>query len=211
MVFQAPFLLATMLLAVMALNSCGKTNWKDACRTCGTEMQLLAGALYTTVAAMAGYVINAKILAKSYSFKSFGGVTWSRPRDGLFELQRIIVDYFHEFGYTDGVGVFHFSGIASGLGLLIGIWLAFCIVRLLFRYRSLAVAERFMVLLLCSMIAVCGISFSYFQEYSQYFWFPSMPAALPLWLLKSKRKSCICRENGAHWRFCWQEHFPFAA
>lgn len=80
MVFQAPFLLATMLLAVMALNSCGKTTWKDACRTCGTEMQLLAGALYTTVAAMAGYVINAKILAKSYSFKSFGGVTWSRPR-----------------------------------------------------------------------------------------------------------------------------------
>ena len=106
MVFQAPFLLATMLLAVMALNSCGKTNWKDACRTCGTEMQLLAGALYTTVAAMAGYVINAKILAKSYSFKSFGGVTWSRPRDGLFELQRIIVDYFHEFGYYGRCGRF---------------------------------------------------------------------------------------------------------
>ena len=186
MVFQAPFLLATMLLAVMALNSCGKTTWKDACRTCGTEMQLLAGALYTTVAAMAGYVINAKILAKSYSFKSFGGVTWSRPRDGLFELQRIIVDYFHEFGYTDGVGVFHFSGIASGLGLLIGIWLAFCIVRLLFRYRSLAVAERFMVLLLCSMIAVCGIAFSYFQEYSQYFWFPSMPAAFAVIAIEIK-------------------------
>ncbi len=186
MVFQAPFLLAALLLAVMALNICGKTSWKDACCACGAELKLLAGALYTAAAALAGYVINTKILAKHYNFKSFGGVTWNRPRDGALELYRIIVDYFHEFGYTDGVGVFHFSGIASGLGLLIGIWLAFCILRLITRYKSLTVWERFMVLLLCCMIAICGISFSYFQEYGQYFWYPTMPAAFAVMAIEIK-------------------------
>ena len=186
MVFQAPFLLAAAILTVIALNSCGKNTWKDACRACEVEMQLVAGALYTTVAALAGYIINTKILAGKYHFKSFGGVTWNRPQEGVFELHRVIMDYFHEFGYTDGVGVFHFSGIASGLGLLVGIWLAFCIVRLLIRYRSLAVTERFMLLLLCGMIAVCGISFSYFQEYCQYFWFPSMPAAFAVMAIEIK-------------------------
>ena len=135
-------------------------------------MQLLAGALYTTVAAMAGYVINAKILAKSYSFKSFGGVTWTARGMAYLNCSGSLWIISMNLGIQTEWAFFHFSGIASGLGLLIGIWLAFCIVRLLFRYRSLAVAERFMVLLLCSMIAVCGISFSYFQEYSQYFWFP---------------------------------------
>ncbi len=198
MVFQAPFLLATLLLAIIALNSCGKTNWKDACWACAAEMQMAVGALYTTVAAMAGYVINTKVLAKNYNFKSFGGITWGRQRDGFFELYRIIADYFHEFGYTDGVGVFHFSGIASGLGLLVGIWLAFCIVRLIIRYKSLTVWERFMVLLLCSMIAVCGLSFSYFREYSQYFWYPSMPAAFAVMAIEIKtEKLHLPGERGA--------------
>lgn len=79
----------------------------------------MAGALATTMASFVGYIINSKVLAKMYSFKSFSGVTWNRF--GVdWTLDRVLMDFFHEFGYRDGVGVFHFSGIASGIGLLIG-------------------------------------------------------------------------------------------
>ena len=68
------------------------------------------------------------------------------------------MDFFHEFGYENGSGVFHFGGIAAAVGLLLGCWMFFCIVRLLLRLDKLERNDKLLVLLLVAMLAVCGVA-----------------------------------------------------
>lgn len=185
MVFQAPFVLAAMAVLILALNASEEKTWRGALRVCSQESRLMAGALATTMASFVGYIINSKVLAKMYSFKSFSGVTWNRF--GVdWTLDRVLMDFFHEFGYRDGVGVFHFSGIASGIGLLIGAWMLFCIVRVAWRYKKLNVTERLIIALMLTMLAVCGVAYTYFGDYSQYFWLPCMPVAIAVMMIEIK-------------------------
>lgn len=185
MVFQAPFVLAALAVLVIALNTSGEKNWRGALQVCSQETRLAIGALTTTMAGFVGYIINSKILAKMYSFKSFSGVSWNRF--GVdWTLDRVLMDFFHLFGYQDGVGVFHFSGIASGVGLLVGVWLFFCIVRLVWRYKQLNVAERLVVLLMIAMLAVCSMAYTYFGDYCQYFWLTCMPVAIAVMMIEIK-------------------------
>lgn len=185
MVFQAPLLLAVGILLVVALYDGKETTWSKALHVCKKEVQLTVGVMATTLFGLFGYVLNAKVLAKMYSFKSFSSVTWSRF--GVdWTLDRVLMDFFHLFGYQDEVGVFHFSGIASGVGLLIGAWLFFCIVRLTLRYKKLTVAERLMVLLMLTMLAVCGVSYTYFGNYCVYFWLTCMPVAIAVMAIEIK-------------------------
>ena len=185
MVFQAPFVLAAMAVLIFALNASEEKTWRGALQVCSQESRLMAGALATTMASFVGYIINSKVLAKMYSFKSFSGVTWNRF--GVdWTLDRVLMDFFHEFGYRDGVGVFHFSGIASGIGLLIGAWMFFCIVRVAWRYKKLNVTERLIIALMLTMLAVCGVAYTYFGDYSQYFWLPCMPVAIAVMMIEIK-------------------------
>ena len=187
MVFQVPFLLAAAIVLIIAMHTCGKIDWQGALQACNAEVWLMIGAFTTTIAGMVGYVINSKILAKIYTFKSFSSVSWDRFWDnGKWTLSRVLSDFFHEFGYQDQVGVFHFSGIASGIGLVIGAWLLFCIVRLIIRYRKLTVTERLIVILMLTMLAVCGISYAYFGNYCLYFWLTCMPVAICLMAIEIK-------------------------
>ena len=185
MVFQAPFVLAAMAVLILALNASKEKTWRGALRVCSQESRLMAGALATTMASFVGYIINSKVLAKMYSFKSFSGVTWNRF--GVdWTLDRVLMDFFHLFGYQDGVGVFHFSGIASGVGLLVGAWLFFCIVRLVWRFTKLNTAQRLITVLMLTMLAVCGIAYTYFGNYCQYFWLTCMPVAVAVMMIEIK-------------------------
>ena len=185
MVFQAPFVLAAMAVLILALNASEEKTWRGALRVCSQESRLMAGALATTMASFVGYIINSKVLAKMYSFKSFSGVTWNRF--GVdWTLDRVLMDFFHLFGYQDGVGVFHFSGIASGVGLLVGAWLFFCIVRLVWRFTKLNAAQRLITVLMLTMLAVCGIAYTYFGNYCQYFWLTCMPVAVAVMMIEIK-------------------------
>ncbi len=185
MVFQAPFVLAAMAVLIFALNASEEKTWRGALQVCSQESWLMAGALATTMSSFVGYIINSKVLAKMYSFKSFSGVTWNRF--GVdWTLDRVLMDFFHLFGYQDGVGVFHFSGIASGVGLLVGAWLFFCIVRLVWRFTKLNAAQRLITVLMLTMLAVCGIAYTYFGNYCQYFWLTCMPVAVAVMMIEIK-------------------------
>ena len=185
MVFQAPLILAVMILLLLALSDSKKTDWRSALQACDTEVWLTIEVVATTFAGLVGYIIDTKVLAAHYAFKSFSGVTWNRF--GMdWTLDRALMDFFHEFGYQDGVGVFHFSGIASGVGLLIGAWVFFCIVRLVWRYKKLNVEQRLMTLLMLTMLAVCGIAYTYFGNYCQYFWLTCMPVAIAVMMIEIK-------------------------
>ena len=80
----------------------------------------------------------------------------------------MIADFFHEFGYQNGAYLFHFSGIATGIGLVLGAVVFVCLVRLLWRLCSLRTTDQLLTLLLLFMILVCGVCYTYFQEYLTY-------------------------------------------
>ena len=185
MVFHAPLCLAAAILLVLALHSCGKTDWKAALDACRKEVRLLVASLVTAVAAAAGYFVSNAVLSRMYDFKSYNFIVWNRDED-WFTLDRILMDFFHEFGYENGSGVFHFGGIAAAVGLLLGCWMFFCIVRLLLRLDKLERNDKLLVLLLVAMLAVCGISYTYFHEYYLYFWLMNMPVAIAVMAVEIK-------------------------
>lgn len=185
MVFHAPLCLAAAILLVLALHSCGKTDWKAALDACRKEVRLLAASLVTAVAAAAGYFVSNAVLSRMYDFKSYNFIVWNRDGD-WFTLDRILMDFFHEFGYENGSGVFHFGGIAAAVGLLLGCWMFFCIVRLLLRLDKLERNDKLLVLLLVAMLAVCGVAYTYFHEYYLYFWLMNMPVAIAVMAVEIK-------------------------
>ena len=185
MVFHAPLCLAAAILLVLALHSCGKTNWKAALDACRKEVRLFAASLVTAVAAAAGYFVSNAVLSRMYDFKSYNFIVWNRDED-WFTLDRILMDFFHEFGYENGSGVFHFGGIAAAVGLLLGCWMFFCIVRLLLRLDKLERNDKLLVLLLVAMLAVCGVAYTYFHEYYLYFWLMNMPVAIAVMAVEIK-------------------------
>ena len=185
MVFHAPLCLAAAILLVLALHSCGRTDWKAALDACRKEVRLLAASLVTAVAAAAGYFISNAVLSRMYDFKSYNFIVWNRDED-WFTLDRILMDFFHEFGYENGSGVFHFGGIAAAVGLLLGCWMFFCIVRLLLRLDKLERNDKLLVLLLVAMLAVCGVAYTYFHEYYLYFWLMNMPVAIAVMAVEIK-------------------------
>ncbi len=185
MVFHAPLCLAAAILLVLALHSCGKTDWKAALDACRKEVRLLAASLVTAVAAAAGYFVSNAVLSRMYDFKSYNFIVWNRDED-WFTLDRILMDFFHEFGYQNGSGVFHFGGIAAAVGLLLGCWMFFCIVRLLLRLDKLERNDKLLVLLLVAMLAVCGVAYTYFHEYYLYFWLMNMPVAIAVMAVEIK-------------------------
>lgn len=185
MVFHAPLCLAAAILLVLALHSCGKTNWKAALDACCKEVRLLVASLVTAVAAAAGYFVSNAVLSRMYDFKSYNFIVWNRDED-WFTLDRILMDFFHEFGYENGSGVFHFGGIAAAVGLLLGCWMFFCIVRLLLRLDKLERNDKLLVLLLVAMLAVCGVAYTYFHEYYLYFWLMNMPVAIAVMAVEIK-------------------------
>ena len=185
MVFHAPLCLAAAILLVLALHSCGKTDWKAALDACRKEVRLLAASLVTAVAAAAGYFVSNAVLSRMYDFKSYNFIIWNRDED-WFTLDRILMDFFHEFGYQNGSGVFHFGGIAAAVGLLLGCWMFFCIVRLLLRLDKLERNDKLLVLLLVAMLAVCGVAYTYFHEYYLYFWLMNMPVAIAVMAVEIK-------------------------
>ena len=99
-------------------------------------------------------------MSQLYDFKSYSFIVWDRD-ENWFTLDRILMDFFHEFGYQNGSGIFHFGGIAAGSGLLLGGWMFFCIVRLLLRLKKLETNDQLLVLLLVALLIPLGVRFAY--------------------------------------------------
>lgn len=185
MVFHAPLCIAAAILLVLALHDSGTSDWKTALQHCRRQVRLFAASLVTAVAGAAGYFISNSVMSRLYDFKSYSFIVWDRD-ENWFTLDRILMDFFHEFGYQNGSGIFHFGGIAAGIGLLLGGWMFFCIVRLLLRLKKLETNDQLLVLLLVAMLAVCGISYAYFHEYYLYFWLMNMPVAVAVMAVELK-------------------------
>lgn len=188
MVFHAPLLLATTVATGLALHDCGKRDWKSAIKACQLEVRFSIGAVLSTIACGIGYAVNLILLSGPYTFKSFGGIRWNRS-DDWFTLDRIVTDFFHEFGYQNDAYLFRFSGIATGFGLLLGAVVFICTIRLVLKLRKLETEDRLLVMLLVSMILVCSVCYTYFQEYNNYYWMTVIPAAIAVVAVELKTES----------------------
>lgn len=188
MVFYAPLLLTVLAVAGLALHDCGKSDWKAACRCCRPQLHLLCGTILTSMACTVGYGINSVVLARWYTFKTFGGIAWSRSEE-WFSLDGVIADFFHEFGYQNGGNLLGFSGMATGLGLALGGVVFLCLVRLLWRLRTLRLPEQTLALLLFFMILICAVCYTYFQEYNQYYWLTALPIAISVVAVELKTEN----------------------
>ncbi|HIX93874.1 MAG TPA: hypothetical protein H9846_00220 [Candidatus Gemmiger excrementipullorum] len=185
MVFHAPLLAASAVLLALALHRCGKTTWREAWAACRLQVRMLAASLLTALGCAAGYFLSDAVLSRLYDFKSYGFIAWNRS-DDWFTLDRILMDFFHEFGYQDGANLFRFSGIATGIGLLLGLCMFLCIVRLLLRLCRLQPVDQLLVLLLVCMLAVCSVCYTYFQEYYGYFWLLNLPVGVAVMAVELK-------------------------
>lgn len=185
MVFHAPFILAAAVVLGLALHDCHRQDWKGALEACREPLRLFAASLVTAAAGAAGYFASNAVLSRLYEFKNYGFIAWNRSND-WFTLDSILMDFFHEFGYQNGANLFRFSGIATGIGLLLGAFMFLCMVRLVLRLRTLETVDRLLVLLLVFMVLVCGVCYTYFQEYYQYFWLMNMPVAIAVMAVEIK-------------------------
>ena len=185
MVFHAPLCLAALAVFVLALHGTGEKDWKKAIRASADACWVLVSSVAAAVASFVGYLFTTVVLTKICEFKSYSAISWNRS-DDWFTLDRVIADFFHEFGYQNGAYLFHFSGIATGIGLVLGAVVFVCLVRLLWRLRSLRTTDQLLTLLLFFMILVCGVCYTYFQEYNVYYWMTAIPMGMAVVAVEMK-------------------------
>ncbi|WP_026503674.1 hypothetical protein [Butyrivibrio sp. NC3005] len=88
----------------------------------------------------AGMIFNEMVLTKNYHFCTFDFIScYSEfPRS----IEDLLRDYFCYFGYQPGANIFNFIGIASVVGILFGIIVFFCSIRLLLYLKNSILINR---------------------------------------------------------------------
>ena len=119
MVFHAPLCIAAAVLLVLALHDSGTSDWKTALQHCRRQVRLFVASLVTAVAGGGGYFISNSVMSRLYDFKSYSFIVWDRD-ENWFTLDRILMDFFHEFGYQNGSGIFHFGCSSASCGCCCG-------------------------------------------------------------------------------------------
>lgn len=134
-------------------------------------------ALLAVIASGAGYLINSKILSKTYTFYQTSGVTL-KAADHLSDLFSVWDHFLQMFGYQSGVKLFSLAGISSVFGILLAVFFLFSLYRLLKRFATLPDTYRLTVLLMICMLVIDGMAYVFLDiVYASGFWVPILPFA----------------------------------
>ena len=120
------------------------------------DMYLLTAFMALAVAGI-GYVMNAKVLAKIFSFVNWGNISFTELN---FErLGRVIKDMIVTMGYREGRSALSFSGLVNLLILLCCVLIIYIYAVIFKRFKKLDKEERILVwyslLSLAATAAVC--------------------------------------------------------
>ena len=181
MVLFAPLVLAS--LAVLALSV---RRQKLEClgrvpAACGRELWLLGASLAVTLASLAGYLVNQKVLSQSMHFALYNNMSWSMDVWGHAtdnDPVTCLLGLLNQFGYEPEQPLFSFGGIASAVGLLLGAMMLLCVVRLLQRFGILTVTQQLLTALTVCAVVVNLVVFVYLEGndgYSIAYWLPVIP------------------------------------
>ena len=177
MVFGAPFVISTFLLCLYEIRQDKNPDNKKELMQTFSDLGI---AVSHCAFSLAGYIINSKVLADKYYFKQFNDTEiWGKS---IWEYVRY---YIWSFGYAEGKKIVSLRGIASMLGVLMGMFVIASAIRLLSRFGKLSFNEKRMVLFCAVSIAFNIFIFSYVNGAIQYFQ-PVVPLGLLLIILELK-------------------------
>lgn len=182
MVFYAPFVLAAGFMLFYGIRK-EKIKQENMFKT--TEMRMLGLAVLGAFCSFVGYLINSKVLARSYYFQQFGD-TKINGRTVLDCLRY----YIWSFGFANGKQLLSFKGIASMIGLLIGVLTVVSAICLIRRFNALGIWEQYLTAISISVIVFCIFIFSYVGGEIQYFQ-SSVPWGLFLIVLELRTEKFV--------------------
>lgn len=151
------------------------------------QVRFAAAAWGAAVVSLAGYVVNAKVLAANHTFSDQGQRSWTALS---FEyLTRVWADFLTLFGYPgdsgtlsfgDPIPLFSLQGLLGALGLVIAGVLIASVVHLLMRRRELSFVRMAVLTVFLSCLLVDSIAFAFMNEMigiNGSYWLPVVPLA----------------------------------
>lgn len=148
MMIHAPVFLAALILACLAVYR--HETLREAAHE--APVRLFAGASVVMACSAAGYLVNMKVLAASFSFITYGDLNLAPFKLEEFIGQLDSIAMF--FGYTANVPFFSDRGIASLVSLLVYAVTVIAVIRLFTRFGSLEVQQKFLLLTMLMAILV---------------------------------------------------------
>ena len=142
--------------------------------------------IVATTGAILGYVVNSKILSTICTYATYSDKTML-GRINIHDFFSRVIDFIELFGwqagsYTSTPLLVSFRGIASFIGLLMGMAVFFSAIRLLFRWKRLIFVHKLVLALFWSMFLFSGLLFSStlmfgYTPYYETYWVPIIPMA----------------------------------
>ena len=160
MFFYAPFILAVFLIYILRARQNGMSV------ITGENKWFLILSVVSTLGALAGYLINTRILSDIYSFRQYSDSPIEY--ESILEFLRL---YFWSFGFADEKELMSASGIASMCGLAFGFIVFLSGIRLIFRYKELSEQVQILTAVSISCILFSCFVFAYVSGHGamQYF------------------------------------------
>lgn len=181
-IFFAPLFLVAFLLCFLAIRERKPHTCKELQEVCSCEIKFFWQTVVLVFSNLMGYLVNSRILSKIYSFKEFNELTWAWGLPN--RLYDVWLDFFLLFGHQRKVNVVSLWGIVSILGLILGVSVAFSIVRLCKHYNRLSMGYRVVLLLNIATLVVGGVVFCLIGEYKDYYWLPLVPFSIAIVLME---------------------------
>lgn len=124
------------------------------------------------IASAAGYLVNAKVFTKIYSFTNY-----SKININDFSLESVINcigDLISQIGWQGNQQLLSLKGVAGVLGVCTG-FIALVILCRMIRRRSQNIYHRFIYLFIGASFIVCLIVYSQTSIYNCSYWIPILP------------------------------------
>ncbi len=147
------------------------------------EIAALGMIVVTLIFAMAGYMINSRVLEKKYPYESQTVQSWI-----VLNLNNLLTAWsslVEDFGYPvdninmNNVDLFTPEGILGALGLVTAGFIVFSLYRLIKRFKTLNYGQRVVVVFFINMLMVVGVTFGFLSTQTNgSYWLPCIPAAL---------------------------------
>jgi hypothetical protein len=140
------------------------------------ELRLFLAAFFASLAGLAGYLVNDKILSQTHYFRRFTERAWGKmDAPGWLAAMG---DFFSLFGYQDGIPLFSVSGVCVAFGLVTAAAIACSAVRLLLRWKTLSFGQQAVVAFFWSTLVLDGAIYAFTsgaQGYNNSYWLPVVP------------------------------------
>lgn len=183
--FYIPCVGAFLLCLVISAGESDADNLKSYIKKNTQDIMRALLSIIFIVSDLVGYLINSRVLSAKYVFVNYAEDTvWLEERYHSFD--ELLDSFLRVFGYIPGEQVVSFEGIASLLGLLLGVIVVMCIIWCAASMRKVGKEERPLVLICFIGFVFCFIVFCYIKGYCDWYWILQYPFFITAFLILVK-------------------------